>query len=117
MIVKSQEIEPSSSRSPDILLYLIGNQADLEDDRQVSRDRAIEFQKKNKIDAFFETSAKTGNNVEEVFALAAKQLYSLHKRDSKNIVGIPATLDSNEFKKLEVDKHNDKSGKKKKGCC
>jgi len=50
--------------------------------RQVTRERAIEFQKKNKIDAFFETSAKTGNNVEEVFALAAKQLYALHKRDS-----------------------------------
>ena len=50
--------------------------------RQVTRDRAIEFQKNNKIDAFFETSAKTGNNVEEVFALAAKQLYSIHKRDT-----------------------------------
>lgn len=49
--------------------------------RQVTRDRAIEFQKANKIDAFFETSAKTGNNVEEVFALAAKQLYAIHKRD------------------------------------
>ena len=54
--------------------------------RQVSRDRAIEFQKNNKIDAFFETSAKTGNNVEEVFALAAKQLYSIHKRDSVSII-------------------------------
>lgn len=50
--------------------------------RQVTRDRAIEFQKNNKIDAFFETSAKTGNNVEDVFALAAKQLYSIHKRDN-----------------------------------
>lgn len=27
------------------------------------------------IDKFFETSAKTGNNVEEVFSLAAKELY------------------------------------------
>lgn len=48
----------------------------------MTRDRAIDFQKANKIDAFFETSAKTGNNVEEVFALAAKQLYSIHKRDT-----------------------------------
>jgi len=53
--------------------------------RQVSRERAIEFQKKNKIDAFFETSAKTGNNVEEVFALAAKQLYAINKRDSVSL--------------------------------
>mmetsp|Transcript_8058 Transcript_8058/g.7134 ORF Transcript_8058/g.7134 Transcript_8058/m.7134 type:complete len:231 (-) Transcript_8058:50-742(-) len=109
--------EAKQHSNPDILLYLIGNQADLEDDRQVSRDRAIEFQKKNKIDAFFETSAKTGNNVEEVFALAAKQLYALHKRDSKTTEEIPATIDSKEPKRLEVDKHNEKSGKKKKGCC
>ena len=74
--------EAKQHSNPDILLYLIGNQADLEDDRQVTRERAIEFQKQNKIDAFFETSAKTGDNVESVFALAAKQLYAIHKRDN-----------------------------------
>ena len=37
--------------------------------------------KSNKIDQFFETSAKTGQNVESVFALAAKQLYFIHKKD------------------------------------
>jgi small GTP-binding protein len=71
--------EAKQNPNPDILLYLIGNQADLEEDRQVTKERAIEFQKNNNINAFFETSAKTGNNVEEVFALAAKQLYEIHK--------------------------------------
>ena len=35
--------EAKQHSNPDILLYLIGNQADLEDDRQVTRERAIEF--------------------------------------------------------------------------
>ena len=57
------------------MIYLIGNRADLEDEREVTRDRAIEFCKQYNIDKFFETSAKTGFNVEEVFSLAGKELY------------------------------------------
>lgn len=84
----------------------------------MSRDRAIEFQKNNKIDAFFETSAKTGNNVEEVFALAAKQLYTLHKRsnDPQKSIDEP---EQEQPKKLDKHEHQDKGDtkKKKKGCC
>jgi GTPase SAR1 family protein len=54
---------------------LIGNRSDLEDEREVLKERAIEFCKQYHIDKFFETSAKTGFNVEEVFSLAAKELY------------------------------------------
>ena len=57
------------------MIYLIGNRADLEDEREVTRERAIEFCKQYNIDKFFETSAKTGFNVEEVFSLAGKELY------------------------------------------
>jgi hypothetical protein len=39
------------------------------------RERAMEFCNSYHIDKFFETSAKTGINVEEVFSLAAKELY------------------------------------------
>ena len=56
-------------------MYLIGNRCDLEEDREVPKERAIEFCQQYNIDKFFETSAKTGNNVEEVFSLAAKELY------------------------------------------
>ena len=62
----------------DIVIYLIGNRADEEENREVTVARAIEFQKRHKIDAFFETSAKTGDNVTEVFSLVAKQLFSIH---------------------------------------
>jgi len=47
----------------------------LQDQRQVDKERAIEFCKANGIERFFETSAKTGEKVEEVFALAARELY------------------------------------------
>lgn len=92
----------------------------MEFSRQVTRDRAIEFQKNNKIDAFFETSAKTGNNVEDVFALAAKQLYSIHKRDSTPQKSLEDQQTQDEIKKLEKQKHNDgptdKPKKKSCGC-
>ncbi len=63
----------------DIVIYLIGNRADLEDEREVTSERAIEFCKQYNIDKFFETSAKTGFNVEEVFSLVAKELYMQEK--------------------------------------
>ena len=67
--------EVKQHASPDVVIYLIGNRSDLEEEREVFRDRAIEFCEEYHIDKFFETSAKTGNNVEEVFSLAGKELY------------------------------------------
>lgn len=67
--------EVKQHASSDIVVYLIGNRCDLEEERKVDRERAIEFCKEQNIDKFFETSAKTGQNVEEVFSLAAKEMY------------------------------------------
>lgn len=66
----------------DIKLYLIGNRADLDEDREVTSERAIELCELMKIDRYFETSAKTGYNVEEMFAYVGKQLY--HRESLKN---------------------------------
>ena len=108
--------EAKQHSNPDILLYLIGNQADLEEDRQVTKARAVEFQKTNKIDAFFETSAKSGDNVEDVFALAAKHLFAIHKRPDQQ-EGIPATPGAGgvTLKKDNDDTGNAPAAKKK--CC
>ena len=75
--------EVKQHASPDILIYLIGNRCDLEDDREVTKERALEFCQQYSIDKFFETSAKTGDNVEEVFSLAAKELYEQSKEELK----------------------------------
>ena len=73
--VKEWLVEVKQHASSDILIYLIGNKCDFDDEREVSKEKAIEFCKQYKIDKFFETSAKTGQQVEEVFSLAAKELY------------------------------------------
>ena len=60
---------------------MIGNKSELEDSREVTFDRAVEFAKMNKIHKCFETSAKTGQNVEEVFSCACKEVQM--KNDKK----------------------------------
>ena len=63
----------------DVVVYLIGNRVDQEDLREVQKQAAVDYCKANKIDKFFETSALTGFNVEDVFSLAAKELYNAKK--------------------------------------
>jgi len=67
--------------SEDVRVYLIGNKAEMEEQREVTFQRALEFAKDMKIHKTFETSAKTGFNVEEVFSCVAKELYYQVKRD------------------------------------
>lgn len=47
----------------------------MEEQREVFKERAIEFAKDHNIHKVFETSAKTGNNVEEVFSCAAREIF------------------------------------------
>jgi small GTP-binding protein len=55
--------ELRSIARPDIVLVLLGNKSDLEDARDITKFEAEEFAKRNGA-AFFETSARTGENVE-----------------------------------------------------
>ena len=50
---------------------LIGNKADLEDERTVSKERGLELAEDKRM-AFYETSAKTGNNVNLIFERLAE---------------------------------------------
>ena len=55
---------------------MIGNKCDCEDsEREVEKETATAFCQENNIEKFFETSAKTGKSVEEVFSLAAKEMF------------------------------------------
>ena len=63
---------------PEIKIMLIGNKADLEDQRQVQISEAKHFKEENKLHFFCETSAKNGLNAKEIFFEAAKLLYDDH---------------------------------------
>lgn len=60
-------VEDCKSNSPQtLLLMLVGNKKDLEEKRQVSTEEGLSLAQKNGM-MFYETSAKTGENVEEVY--------------------------------------------------
>ena len=62
-----------------MIVILVGNQKDREEFREVSVRQAQEFRKKHNIPYFVETSAKTGENVETIFTMAAKMLHFNYK--------------------------------------
>ena len=55
------------------VIYLIGNKADAAD-REVEPLKAIEFVKRHKLHKIFETSAMTGESVDDVFKCAAEDI-------------------------------------------
>ena len=74
--------------NPDAKTILIGNKIDLESERVVSRQEAEKYAKDFHFRQFFETSAKTGLNAQQVFINAAIMLYEDYKQfkndDSSN---------------------------------
>ena len=67
-------IEDCKNQSPKtIFMVLVGNKCDLEDKRQVSFEEGKELADKNEL-LFFESSAKDGINVDEIFENSAKEI-------------------------------------------
>ena len=107
--------------NPNIKIFLIGNKADLEDKRKVSREAGEKFLKDHKLNYFIETSAKTGFNVQNVFIQAAKELYLSHEEIKNRVtrpgslMNLPVNNETSNVLKLETEDEEIK--KKKKFCC
>ena len=100
--------------NPDIKIFLIGNKADLEDQREVQLEEAKQFKNDNDIHYFSESSAKTGLNAQQVFIEAAKLLYKEHLKYIKN-PGPPKPR-PDVPKPIKINPNKDEK-KKSKGCC
>lgn len=59
--------------SPNIVILLVGNKKDIEEEREVTFLEASTFAQENQL-IFLETSAKTGENVEEAFLKCSKTI-------------------------------------------
>ncbi len=61
--------------NPNTVIFLIGNKSDLESQRDVTYEEAKQFADENGL-MFIETSAKTGDGVEEAFLETARRIFS-----------------------------------------
>lgn len=65
--------ELSIEKPDNFVKIFVGNKADLEDMREVPQERAMEYAKQNRM-SFYETSAKDGTNIENIFNELAEVL-------------------------------------------
>ena len=101
-----KEIKVNSS--PDIKIVLIGNKSDLDNDRQVSYEEGKKYLDDDEVLKFFETSAKTGENIKKLFQEISIILYKDYKYFNKGNL----TRSSGSFKAKKAD-----LSKKKSKCC
>ena len=72
--------EQVNLNAPENTKYIIvGNKKDLEEKREVKIEEGENFAKENKV-KFYETSAKDGSNVNEVFELLAKEIVADYEK-------------------------------------
>ena len=103
-----------------VLLVLVGNKLDLENERQISYEEGESFAQKNNM-YFFETSAKTGVNIENLFLKSAETINERIQEDFYDLstgncgikIGNEVNNDNIVLNKENVTKSDNNGGK----CC
>ena len=104
-----------SQANPNVKVFLVGNKSDLENERVITKEEGEKFKEEKKLDRFFETSAKTGENARFALLEAAKLLYKGYLKAKQNIAGgEDQAEDNNRGDKLTKKQENNKSKMK---CC
>ena len=97
----------------DILICLVGNKTDLEEKRVVSKEEGQKFADDNGL-LFFETSAKSGENIEEMFNKCTEDIVTKIESGAIIVDAFTSGIKIGRFPNKEVEQS---LVKKKKGCC
>ena len=108
--------ELKTKGNPDMAIFLVGNKADLEDKRVITKDMASDVCDSHNIKFFLETSARTGFNVKNIFIEAAKVLYEQHIK-MKDRISRPESIGHMLIENEKNDNNDEIIVKKKKFCC
>ena len=100
----------------DILIILVGNKCDLEGRRVVSTEEGQKFADDNQL-LFFETSAKDGNNIQEIFTESATYLVDKIESGQLNLNATDSGIKIGKYPKNGGEEPDSKVKKKKKNCC
>ena len=105
------QIESNKTKDSSISLVLFGNKCDMKEEIQVKEEDIEKIKEKYNL-RYYETSAKDGTNVQNIFEYLAKiVLKSRGFLENVNIDEI--NVEEKELQKIEKKKPNKKNGKKK----
>ena len=90
-----------------IPIIIVGNKLDMEDMRDITREEAEKFAKENKY-KYFETSAKTGEGVDDAIRDLVNQVLEKSEQFGE---------ERNERKSIKINSDQPEDNVKKKGCC
>ena len=111
-------VEDCKNQSPKtIFMVLVGNKSDLSDKRVISIEEGRELAEKYNM-IFFETSAKTGDNVDLIFFKSAEEIAKKIDQgyyDLENDCGIKQGI--NQSRQIQIGETGNHKPKNDGGCC
>ena len=110
------------TNNPDTKIFLIGNKTDLDNERKVSFEEGKIYANNYEFSAFYETSAKTGDKVDEIMIKAAQLLYDDYieyqkiKINSKKDESVINSINKSN-RDFELNSESSRKPVRKKKCC
>ena len=104
-------VEEGQKYANDSKMFLVGQKSDLADERKTEESEGKEYAEREELGFYMETSAKTGQNVDALFAAVAKQL-----EENNADADEPEDKKKKDKKDGKVDLHKKTKKHKKKRC-